>query len=116
MKKIIFYFSLTVIIFNTSHYGQETIKYNLIKSSIETVAYYMIPDSTYSIDIKLNKESANEFKELTKNNIGKNLRILKDGHLIVEAIIKAEITSGNIQRNRLKSGDEVIKYIKILLK
>jgi preprotein translocase subunit SecD len=116
MKNIIFPIILIAILFNTPHYGQETIKYNLTKSSIDAVTYSMIPDSTYCIDIRLNKNSANEFKEMTKTNIGKNLRIIKDGHIIVEAIIKGEITNGNIQRNRLKSGDEVIKYIKILLK
>jgi preprotein translocase subunit SecD len=116
MKNIIFPIILIVFLFNTPHYGQETIKYNLTKSSIEHVTYSIIPDGTYVIDIKLNKESADEFKIITKSNIGKNLRIMKDGHIIVEAIIKAEITSGNIQRNRLKSGDEVIRYIKILLK
>src|ERR1035438_9588679 len=59
--------------------GQETIKYNLIKSSIEAVSYALTFDSTYSIDIKLTKKSTEEFRELTKNNIGKSLRIFKAG-------------------------------------
>jgi|CZKP01.1.fsa_nt_gi preprotein translocase subunit SecD len=95
--------------------GQETIKYNLIKSSIEAVSYALTFDSTYSIDIKLTKKSTEEFRELTKNNIGKSLRIFKGNHIIQVAIIKAEIPSGLISINNLKSGYDVIKYIKILL-
>jgi preprotein translocase subunit SecD len=96
--------------------GTAVKEYNLTKSSIEDVTYSMIPDGTYYIIIKLNKESADEFRVITKTNIGKNLRIIKDGHIIVEAIIKGEIASGNIQRSGLKSGDEVINFIRILLK
>jgi preprotein translocase subunit SecD len=115
MKNIIFHIVLIVILFNTAHYGQETIKYNILKSDIEKVAYEVLPDSTYQISIKLNTKAVQELKKITKNNIGNNLIVVKDGNIIVEAIIKGEIDSGLIVK-QLKSGDEVIEYIKNLLK
>ena len=106
-----------IIIFNFNYsYAQKPIKYNLNKSNIESVSYRIAPDSTYSISIKLNKKAANEFGKFTKNNIGKLLRIYKSKQIIQEAIIEGEIFSGLILINNLQDSDEVIKYIRLLLK
>jgi len=105
-----------IVLFSSLIYAQETIKFVLSNSIIESVSYTVSPDTTYSICIKLNNDGTKDFEEITKSNIGKFLRILKDDYLIQEAIIKGRITSGRILMNNLKDANEVINYIKILIK
>jgi preprotein translocase subunit SecD len=112
------YFSIIYILFNiiSITYAQDVVNYKLITSDIRSVSYIMdSPDSTFLISIKLNNEAANKFKEFTKNNIGKMLKIIKNTHVLIEAIIKGEIPNGNMSISNLKSKNEVIKVFKILI-
>ncbi len=109
---------LFVIFVNAGYtcYAQESINFNLENACIESVSYSLAQDSLYSVFIKLNPDCAREFKNFTRKNIGKLLKILKNEHLIVEAVVKGEIGSGLISINNLKDSNEVLQYLEILIK
>ncbi len=96
-------------------YAQQSINYDLENSCIESVTYSLAPDSLYAIFIKMNSECALKFKNFTRENIGKSLMILKNGNLIVEAVIRGEIDSGLISIDNLQDSNETLKYLKILI-
>jgi len=95
--------------------AQQLITYNLENSCINSVTYSLAPDSLYAISIKMNSDCTINFKNFTRKNIGKSLKILKNGHLIVEAVIKEEIDSGLITIQNLQDTKETLKYLKILI-
>ena len=112
-QKLFLYIILIYV--GCSSYAQQSITYDLEDSCIKSVTYYLAPDSLYSISIKLNSDCAIKFNNFTGKNIGKSLKILKNGHLMVEAVIKGEIGSGLISIHNLQNTKEVLKYIKILI-
>ena len=96
-------------------YAQQSINYTLKNSCIESVSYSLDSDSQYAIFIQMTPDCALEFKIFTSENIGKSLQVLKNGHLIVEAVIRGEIDSGLISIDNLQDSKEVLEYLKILI-
>lgn len=58
-------------------------------------AYVTMEDGKYAIAFSLNSEGTALFGEMTAKNIGKNLKIMLDNEVLVDATVQSAITEGN---------------------
>ena len=110
---VIHILSLQICLGNTLR--SDIIEYNLNNDMIEEIYISDLEKEIFSLVIELNEISANEFANLTKNNIG-NYLIIKFGDIIlVEAIIQGEIGSGVIVVGQWNNYHEPKKLLDVIL-
>lgn len=70
--------------------------------------------STYHIQLKLTNEGGSKFEVATKENIGKTIRIMVNGEVLIAPIIQEPISGNEIAVSNCSSYEEMMEIYKIL--
>lgn len=104
---------LITLAFANNCYSQEIVSFEVKPCMIDSLTYINPYENEYSIIIKLDECSRNDFENITKNNTNKTMLIIYNNYTILEAIIKGRISSGVIVISNLDK-DKYQRLWKIL--
>lgn len=116
MKSRYLRIAIMTLILLHSHllWANATLEYSISKEMIDSARTVANRNGQYSLTIRLKEPYKDEFARLTRQNIGKRLRITFKGKILTEAIIRDEIESGFLQVGEWPSAEEAMKFMDTL--
>ena len=113
IKPILILFAVAAFFGNA--YANDGLDYILTVDKIKNVSVGKGRNGQYNVSVTLAKPYREDFKVLTEDNVGKKLRIIHRGKILVQAIIQSKIDSGIIGFGDSYTAEEAGEYVKNLL-
>jgi hypothetical protein len=95
-------------------YADSSLEYSISSAKVARVQVSENVNGTYSVAVKLREPYKKEFARVTGENIGKKLRIVFKKKILVEALIRDQIESGDIKAGEWSSQESAMKFIDTL--